>query len=60
MINESSYQKSNEIIVVGTASDNGEATALVRNAIATQDGKKVNEAISKARGLGREEDETED
>ncbi len=60
VINESRYQKSNEIIVVGTASDNGEATALVRNAIATQDGKKVNEAISKARGLGREEDETED
>lgn len=60
VINESRYQKSDEIIVVGTAADNGEATALVRNAIATQDGKKVNEAISKARGLGKSKDETDD
>lgn len=51
VINESHYQKSDEIIVVGTAADNSEASALVRNAIATQDGEKVNTAISKARGL---------
>lgn len=59
VINESRYQKSDEIIVVGTASDNGEASALVRNAIATQDGEKVNEAIRKARGLGKNEDKTD-
>lgn len=51
VINESVYQKSNEIIVVGTASDNGKASGIVSGAIATQDGTKINEAISKAKAM---------
>ncbi len=51
VINNSTYQKSNEIIMVGTASDNGRASGVVSGAIATQDGTKINEAISKARAM---------
>ena len=51
IINESVYQKSNEIIVVGTASENGRASGIVSGAIETQDGAKINEAISKARAM---------
>lgn len=50
-INESYYQKSDEIIVVGTASDNPKASGLVSSAIASQDGSKINAAISEAREL---------
>lgn len=48
IINNSTYEKSDQIIEVGTASDNPEATAMVRNAIATQDAGKINEAINAA------------
>lgn len=51
VVNESTYQKSDEIIVVGTSSENGEASGLVESAIATQDGTKINEAISKAKAM---------
>lgn len=51
VINESHYQKSDEIIAVGTASENLQASGLVSSAIATQDGSRINAAISKARGL---------
>lgn len=51
VINESHYQKSDEIIAVGTASENSQASGLVSSAIATQDGSRINAAISKARGL---------
>lgn len=51
VVNESTYKKSNEIIKVGTACDNGAASGVVSGAIATQDGTKINEAISKARGM---------
>lgn len=50
-INDSVYQKSNEIIKVGTACDNAEASRIVSSAIATQDGSKINEAISKAKTM---------
>lgn len=51
VINNSTYQKSNEIIMVGTACDNGAASGIVSGAIATQDGTKINAAISKARAM---------
>ncbi|MGN1165866.1 MAG: VanW family protein [Lachnospiraceae bacterium] len=51
VVNESTYQKSDQIIVVGTASENAEASGLVESAIATQDGDKINEAISKAKAM---------
>lgn len=51
VVNESTYQKSDEIIVVGTASENGAASGVVESAIATQDGTKINEAISKAKAM---------
>ena len=51
VINNSTYQKSDEIILVGTASDNGTASGIVDGAIATQDGNKINAAISKAKAM---------
>ncbi len=51
VINESTYRKSDEIIKVGTACDNGAASGIVSGAIATQDGTKINAAISKARAM---------
>lgn len=51
VINESVYQKSDQIILVGTASDNGTASGIVSGAIATQDGSKINAAIAKAQAL---------
>lgn len=48
VINNSSYNKSDRIVKVGTASSNAEASALVRNAIATQSTEKINTAISRA------------
>lgn len=51
VVNESTYQKSDEIIVVGTSSESSAASGLVKSAIATQDGTKINEAISKAKAM---------
>lgn len=51
VVNESVYQKSDRIIKVGTASDNGTASGIVSGAIATQSGSKINAAISKAQAL---------
>lgn len=51
VINESVYQKSDEIILVGTASDNGTASGIVSGAIATQDGSRINAAIAKAQAM---------
>ena len=48
VINESHYNKSDQIIKVGTKSDNAGASAAVRSAIATQDRDKINAAISQA------------
>lgn len=50
VINESHYNKSDQIIKIGTKSDNAEASAAVRSAIATQDKSKIDAAISQAGG----------
>lgn len=51
VVNESSYQKSDTIVKVGTASDNGTASGIVETAIATQDGGKISAAINKAQAM---------
>lgn len=51
VVNNSTYNKSDRIIKVGTKSDNAEATALVAKAVATQDKAKINEAIAQAKAL---------
>lgn len=48
MFNSSSYQKTDTIYEVGTMSDNPEFTALVQNAIATQDEGQIYEAVGAA------------
>ena len=50
VINESHYNKSDQIIKIGTKSDNAEASAAVRSAIATQDKSKIDAAVSQAGG----------
>ena len=54
-INYSKYNKSDKVVKVGTKSENPQATALVRNAIATQDAAKIQQAIAEARALKVEE-----
>lgn len=51
VINNSTYQKSDQIVLIGTASDNGEASGIVASAIATQDGEKISAAINRAQAL---------
>lgn len=51
VINNSTYNKSDRIIKVGTKSDNAQAAALVANAVATQDKAKIDEAIAQAKAL---------
>lgn len=48
VINYSTYERSDQIVKVGTASENAEASALVRAAIATQEQGKINKAIAQA------------
>lgn len=50
-VNQSHYAKSDQIVEVGTKSDNPEAAALVKNAVATQDKAKIQAAISQAAGM---------
>lgn len=50
-VNSSSYRMSEAKIEVGTKSDNAQASALVKNAIATQDGAKIDAAIEQAKAL---------
>ncbi len=50
-INYSKYNKSDYIVSVGTASDNSQASSLVRNAIETQDSDKIKQAIAEAKEL---------
>ena len=49
-VNESHYSKSDQVVKVGTKSDNANAAAAVRAAIATQDYSKIMAAISQAGG----------
>lgn len=51
VINNSTYAKSDQVIKVGTASEDPAKTKLVQEAIATQDQSKINEAISEAQSL---------
>lgn len=51
VINNSTYNKSDRIIKVGTKSDNAEAAALVANAVATQDKAKIDAAIAEAKAM---------
>lgn len=54
VINNSTYQASEIKIMVGTASDNAKASAIVREAIKTQDQSKIWDAINEAKNLGSE------
>lgn len=47
-INSSSYQKSDQVIYIGTKSDNAAAASHVRSAIGTQDSSRINAAIAEA------------
>ena len=51
VINESHYNKSDQVIKVGTKSDNPEASRLVKEAVATQDKGKIKAAIAEAKSL---------
>ena len=51
VINNSTYEKSDQIIEIGTKTDNAQAKVLVQNAIATQAKGKIDAAISQARSL---------
>lgn len=51
IINNSTYNKSDQVISVGTKSSNAQASAIVRNAIGSQDRSKINAAISQAQAL---------
>ena len=50
-VNYSSYQKSNQIIYIGTKSDNLAATVHVKNAIATQDLDRIRAAVQEAEDM---------
>ena len=51
IINNSTYEKSDQIIEVGTLTDNAEAAELVRKAISSQDKAAIDAAIAEAKGL---------
>ena len=51
VINNSTYNKSDQVISVGTKSSNAQASAIVRNAIGLQNRSKINAAISQAQAL---------
>lgn len=51
IFNTSVYEPANQIVEVGTASDNSEASSLVRGAIDSQNLEAINEAISKASSM---------
>lgn len=58
VINNSTYKASVVTVNVGTASDNPEASSVVRSAIATQDESKIWDAIGKAQALERSPQES--
>lgn len=57
VINNSTYSPTEVKIMVGTASEQAEASKLVKEAIATQDEAKIKEAISKAEALKKDKKE---
>lgn len=50
VINNSTYEKSNQIVEIGTASDHAEASQAVRQAIGSQDKAAIDAAIAQANG----------
>lgn len=52
VINNSTYKASEVQVKVGTASENADASAVVTNAIGTQDINQINEAVSTALAMG--------
>lgn len=55
VFNTSHYEKSDQVIEVGTASASGGVLTALQNAIASQDADKVNAAVSQAASVGSEE-----
>ena len=51
VFNNSSYQKSNQIVEIGTKSDNASATVLLREAIGSNDPERIQNAIDAALGM---------
>ena len=51
IINNSTYEKSDQIIEVGTMTENAEAAELVRKAISSQDIAAIDAAVAEAKGL---------
>ncbi len=51
IFNNSSYAKADQIVEIGTASFNAEASALVRNAIASQNASAIQDAVNQAYAL---------
>ena len=60
VFNTSHYERSDQIIEVGTASDNGAAVSALQSAIASQDESQIYAAISGAYGSSPEEEYTEE
>lgn len=58
VINNSTYKASELKVVVGTASDNPEASQIVKEAVGTQDEEKIKTAISKAKAKENEPKDT--
>jgi len=56
VFNTSTYNASAGVVTVGTASDNADAAAVIRNAIATQNGDKIRQAIAQAQGMIQQEE----
>lgn len=52
VINQSTYARSDQVVEVGTASENAAASALVREALVTQDQAKIAAAITQAQAMG--------
>ncbi|MBS6279200.1 MAG: VanW family protein [Lachnospiraceae bacterium] len=52
VINQSTYARSDQVVEVGTASENAVASALVREALVTQDQAKIAAAITQAQAMG--------
>ena len=60
VMNNSRYNPSEFKITVGTYSENSEATALVENAVKTQDKSQIEAAISQAESLEQQTGQTEE
>ena len=59
IFNRSSYKARNTIIAVGTLSDDADASAAVRSAIATQDRNVIDVTVAERTGALEPQEETE-